>query len=153
MCLFLIVETKQNFLMTFSRISAGLSLVAVDYPHITFSLIKELIKILIRRDEIVSLVRHLNPNKASGSDGISAQMLLLCDDSIGMPQKIIFENILSTSLYPDMWKLANVSPILKKGDKQFIKNYRPISFLPICGKMFEKIILIIFIIILIPAIL
>ena len=37
-------------------------------------------------------------------------------------------------------KLANVTPILKKGDKQLTKNYRPISLLPICGKMFEKIV-------------
>ena len=29
---------------------------------------------------------------------------------------------------------------LKKGDKQLIKNYRPISLLPICGKILEKII-------------
>ena len=39
-----------------------------------------------------------------------------------------------------MWKLANVIPIFKKGDKQLTKNYRPISLLPICGKNFEKII-------------
>ena len=39
-----------------------------------------------------------------------------------------------------MWKLANVIPIFKKGDKQLIKNYRPIFLLPICGKIFEKII-------------
>ena len=67
-------------------------------------------------------------------------MLLLCDDSVIVPLGIIFNNILSTAIYPDMWKLANVTPIFKKGDKQLIKNYRPISLLPICGKMFEKII-------------
>ena len=39
-----------------------------------------------------------------------------------------------------MWKLANVIPILKKGDKQLIKKYSPISLLPICGNIFEKII-------------
>ena len=39
-----------------------------------------------------------------------------------------------------MWKIANVIPIFKKADKQLIKNYRPISLLPICGKILEKII-------------
>ena len=39
-----------------------------------------------------------------------------------------------------MRKLANVTPIFKKDDKQSVKNYRPISLLPICGKLFEKII-------------
>ena len=64
----------------------------------------------------------------------------LCDDSVILPLQIIFTNILSTSIYPDMWKLANVTPIFKKGDKQLIKNYRPISLLPIFGKILENII-------------
>ena len=63
-----------------------------------------------------------------------------CDDSVILPLKIIFSNILSTSNYPNLWKVANVIPIHKKGDKQLIKNYRPISLLPICGKILEKII-------------
>ena len=65
-------------------------------------------------------------------------MLLLCNESVILPLQIIFTNILPTSLYPDMWKLANVAPIFKKGNKQLIKNYRPISFLPVCGKILEK---------------
>ena len=39
-----------------------------------------------------------------------------------------------------MCKLANVPPIFKKYDKQLVKNYEPISLLPICGKLFEKMI-------------
>ena len=67
-------------------------------------------------------------------------MLLLCDETIILPLQIIFTNILTTYIYPDMWKLANVTPIFKKGDKQLIKNYRSISLLPICGKILEKVI-------------
>ena len=101
---------------------------------------KRIDQLSIGNDEIISLIRNINPNKATGSDGISGQMLLLCDDSVILPLKIIFRNILLTSIYPDTRKLANVTPIFKKGDKQQIKNYRPISLLPICGKLFEKII-------------
>ena len=97
-------------------------------------------QIPIENEDIISPIRKLNPNKANGSDGISGQMLLLCDDSVVLPLRIIFGNNLSTDTYPDIWKLANVTPIFKKGDKQLIENYRPISLLPLCGKIFEKII-------------
>ena len=33
---------------------------------------------------------------------------------------------------------ANIVPIHKKGDKQTVINYRPVSLLPICGKIFER---------------
>ena len=101
---------------------------------------KRLDHITILDSQILPLIRNLNPNKATGSDGISGHMLLLCDESVVLPFKIIFQSILSTSIYPNMWKLANVTPSFKKGDKQLIENYRPISLLPICGKCFEKII-------------
>ena len=43
-------------------------------------------------------------------------------------------------MFPDIWKRSNICPIHKKGDKQIINNYRPVSLLPICGKIFERII-------------
>ena len=109
-------------------------------PNYNYLTNEKIDQIHIEIEDIISLIRKLNPNKANGSDGISAQMLLLCDELVALVLRIIFTNILPTAIYPNMWKLANVTPIFKKGDKQLIKNYRPISLLPMCGKMFEKII-------------
>ena len=66
-------------------------------------------------------------------------MLLICGDPILVPLDLIFGNIIQTGTYPDQWKHANVTPVHKKDDKQKIKNYRPISLLPICAKLFERI--------------
>ena len=129
---------KRNILTICFQNSAHLLLIIVCCHHLLTD--KKIDHISLQCDEITSLIRNLKPNKATGSHEISGQMLLLCDNSVVLPLKIIFENILSTSTYPDMWKLANVTPVLKKGDKQLIKNYRPISLLPICGKIFEKMI-------------
>ena len=53
---------------------------------------------------------------------------------------ILFQNSTKSSHYPDIWKKSNIIPVHKKNDKQLVKNYRPISLLPIFGKLFEKII-------------
>ena len=107
-------------------------------PEFKYITEKRIENISITDNDILLLIRKLNPNKASGSDGISAQMLLICDESVVFPLKIIFKSILESSLYPDMWKVADVTPIFKKEDKQLVNNYRPISLLPICGKIFDN---------------
>ena len=109
-------------------------------PAFSFLTAERIDHITIENDDIISLIRQINPNKATGSDGISGRMLILCDESVILPLQIIFRNILSTSIYPHTWKLVNVTPIFKKSDKQLIKNYRPISLLPIFGKFLEKLI-------------
>ena len=45
---------------------------------------------------------------------------------------------MKSGVYPASWKKANVVPVFKKDDKTSVKNYRPISLLPILGKLFEK---------------
>ena len=67
-------------------------------------------------------------------------MLELCESVITELLYLIFKNCLSSNTFPDVWKKANVIPVHKKGDKQVLKNYRPVSLLPICGKIFEKLI-------------
>ena len=65
-------------------------------------------------------------------------MLKLCDPSICKPLTLLFENCLASGEFPNLWKKSNVVPVHKKGNKQLIKNYRPVPLLPICGKLVEK---------------
>ena len=93
----------------------------------------------ITTTEINDILAGLNVKKAHGPDNISVNMAKLCGHHLGLPLKIIFENVLETSIFPDQ-KVANVTPVHKKNDKQIISNYRPISLLPILAKVFERII-------------
>ena len=67
-------------------------------------------------------------------------MLKLSQKLILKSLKLIVENCLITRLFTVQWKKANVVPIHRVGDKQLIKKYRPVSLLPICGKLFERLI-------------
>ena len=91
-------------------------------------------------DEILKVIRALNIHKAHGHDDISIRMVKICDKSLLKPLIILFENSIKSSCYPDIWKRSNIIPVHKKNDKQLVNNYRPISLLPIFGKIFEKII-------------
>ena len=67
-------------------------------------------------------------------------MLKICDDSIVLPLRHIFIECLDFQTFPTLWKRANILPIHTKQSRQLIKNYRSISLLPACEKIFEKLI-------------
>ena len=71
-------------------------------------------------------------------------MLKLSHKSILKPLKLsanckLFENFLQTGIFPHQWEKSSV-PVQKKSDKQVLKNYRLVSLLPFCRKVFERII-------------
>ena len=70
-------------------------------PPLDFLTDHRLDSVPINEATILSLIRNLNRNKAMGPDGISAHMLILADASVVLPLKIIFSNILESSIYPD----------------------------------------------------
>ena len=79
----------------------------------------------ISPEVIFQLIKNPDPNKAHGHDEISVKMLKLCTPSIWKPLTLILKNCLACGEYP-------------KGDKKLIKKYRPVSLLPICVKLMEK---------------
>ena len=96
--------------------------------------------IILSDDDILQSIHRLDSNKSHGFDGISIRMLKLCDVSIVKPLSIIFNNCIKNGYFPSAWKKGNITPIHKKNEKNLIENYRPISILPICGKLLEKVI-------------
>ena len=52
----------------------------------------------------------------------------------------IFNNSLSSGLFPDVWKCARVTPLFKQGERTDVNNYRPISVISIIAKVFERIV-------------
>ena len=94
----------------------------------------------VTKNRIINIIKNLNSNKAHGYDGISVTMLKLCASEVAIPLQIIFQDCINSGRFPDCWKYANVQPIHKKANRQIKSNYRPISLLPICSKILEKII-------------
>ena len=88
----------------------------------------------------MSIIRSLNPDKAHGWDDISVRVIKVCDKALLFPLKLIFENCLRQGVFPEKWKKANIVPVHKKNEKNLKENYRPISLLPIFGKILEKLI-------------
>ena len=109
-------------------------------PAFTPKCNKILSSVGIDRLKVLSLIRSLDSKKAHGSDDLSIAILKICDLAIVQPRSLIYKKCLGSGKYPSLWKKANVLPIHKKGSRQLKKNYRPISMLPVCGKLFEKLI-------------
>ena len=101
---------------------------------------KTLSEVIFLKSDLENIIKNLDPQKSHGFDEISIRMIKLCDKSIVDPLYMILKNCVEKGTFPERWKKANVIPIHKKNQKNLLKNYRPISLLPIFGKIFEKLI-------------
>ena len=91
--------------------------------------------------DITEIIRVLDVNNAHGHDNILVRMIKLHTNSVVNPLTLTFQDSMAAGTFPTQWKRANIVPIHKKNDKQIVSNYRPVSLLPICSKIFEKLIL------------
>ena len=101
---------------------------------------KRLNTLSFSNNDIEKIMQNLDPNKAHGHDKISIRMIKICGKSICKPLQLIFSQCIDTGSFLLEWKKSNVVSVHKKGDKQCLKKYRPVSLLPICGKILERLI-------------
>ena len=115
--------------------------------HPSIISIKENIKIDLRfsfsgvnTSDIRSEIMNLETNKAGTFMNIpTKQLKQVCEVVCEPLMEIWNEEIIRDKKFPAKLKLADISPIFKKLESIFVKNYRPISILPVVSKVFERI--------------
>ena len=91
----------------------------------------------ITQKQLVKHLKKLNKKKSSGLDGLSQENLLLGANNLLAPLTTIINCSITEGEFPNAWKEAVVTPILKKGNAQLLSNYRPVSCLPAASKVLE----------------
>ena len=95
-------------------------------PNISYKTQKRISDFEIKEDDILLIIKNVNPNKAYGWDKVSIHLIQLRGKSIVTTLKYIFESYLTACIFPEDWTKGH-----KKESKICLKNYKPINLLPI----------------------
>ena len=95
----------------------------------------------VTKADILKEILSLDTSKASQDTDIPTKILkenadIFSDFSFANYNATVVEN----SAFPSILKLADITPVFKKGDKDCKNNYRPVSILSNVSKIFEKMI-------------
>ena len=87
---------------------------------------------------VYNLLVNIDPHKATGPDGIPSRLLKETAYQKAPLHTFIFQSSLDQGKLPSDWKIANITPLYKKGSSP--SNFRPISLTSVCCKVLEHII-------------
>jgi len=91
----------------------------------------------LTNQEILKAFKRLSNKKSSGMDNVSGYFIKQFASILAPFLTNLFNAILTDKHVPEIWKIAKISPVFKKGCPDDIKNYRPVSNLNSIAKIFE----------------
>lgn len=92
-----------------------------------------------KQAEVLSIIQRLPYRKAPGYDLITAEVLQHLPPKALVFLTTLYNSILRITHFPIQWKHSQIVMILKPNKPtQSPSSYRPISLLPLCSKIFEK---------------
>ena len=90
--------------------------------------------------EILDIILAQDEKKASGYDEINNKIIKKTSNIAAPFLATLFNASMKQGVFPECFKLAQVTPLFKGGDKSDLGCYRPISLLPAFSKILEKVI-------------
>ena len=111
-----------------------------QFPHLPSRTTNKCSSVIFWPKKVRKQLTKLDINKASGPDGIPALVLRTAAAELATPLARLFQLCFNSGHMPAQWKVADVVPCFKKGDKHSPSNYRPISLLPVLSKIMERLV-------------
>jgi len=90
---------------------------------------------LILESEVKLALGNITTNKASGGDGIPAELFQILKDDAVKVLHSIRQQIWKTQQWPQDWKRSIFIPIPKKGNAKECSNYREIALISHASKV------------------
>ena len=94
----------------------------------------------LRPQIVLKYIKLINTSKSSGMTHLSSRLIKDSMTALLLQITHLFNMSLEIGSFPTDWKKALVIPIPKKGKMTDVGNYRPISLLPLPGKVLEKLV-------------
>ena len=86
-------------------------------------------------------IKMIQNDCSTGYDHIPASFIKPVSEFLVSPITFIINNFIKLNQFPAIWKLARISPISKIQLPVELKDYRPVSTLPILTKVYERVVL------------
>lgn len=130
------IEVANRFNVFFKEISA-IPLLRTPIVSDILRPIKSFFLYPTNPTEICKLMKKVAPKYSCGHDGIPSAILVKSIKLIALPLSNIINMSFETGTFPTILKQSTIVPIHKKGKKDILDNYRPISLLSSFSKIFE----------------
>jgi len=88
-------------------------------------------------NEVKNSMKRLTNKKSSGLDGLSGFFIKHFVDTLAPYLTFLMNRLITNQSIPDLWKVAKIVPVHKKGPKTEVSNFRPVSNLLSIAKIYE----------------
>lgn len=88
--------------------------------------------------QTANIIKKLNPSKTKDYYGLQTTLLQRNNLHLARPLCMLINQSIVECVFPNTLKVAYITPIFKAGCKMEVKNYRPVSILPVVSKVIEK---------------
>lgn len=113
---------------------------SIDFVNTNTNFDRSLYLFPVTVEEVIKTCKNLKSKNSCGLDGVPSSLLIQCIPEIAEPICFLINKSHAQGRFPEMLKPAVVLPLYKKkGSKENLDNYRPISLLSVFSKLFEKI--------------